>query len=294
MSSSTQIRITKGIGITFLSLFMNVLLAVIKIFSGILGHSYALIADGIESTVDIFSSTIVWGGLKISAIPSDKNHPYGHGKAESLAAMLVSLLLFGAALWIAVQSLQGIRSAHEVPAPFTLGVLAGVILIKEGLFRWLFKMGESVGSLSIQVDAWHHRSDAWTSIAAFIGITIARIGGPNYASADDWAALFACGIIFFNGIRLFNLSIGEIMDAAPSPKIEADVRSAAQKVAGVWKIEKCRIRKSGLGYFVEIHVEVDGQISVRQGHNIAHNVKDALIGSNLGILDVLVHIEPNQ
>ncbi len=277
---------------TILSIGVNVLLAVVKVITGVLGHSYALIADGIESTVDIFSSTIVLGGLKIGALPPDRNHPFGHGKAESLAAMVVSLTLLVAAVVIAAQSIKEIISPHFLPAAYTLIVLAGVILIKETLFYYEIRVGQSIQSLSVKVDAWHHRFDALTSLAVFIGIAIALIGGQGFESADDWAALLVSCMIAFNGLRLLKFSVAEIMDAAPSPEIERKIRKVANAVEGVRRIEKCRVRKSGINFLAEIHVQVDGSISVDQGHEISHRVKDALLGSSLGLIDVVAHIEP--
>ena len=201
-----QNRFDRGVSTVLVGLSSNVLLAAIKIVTGIFGNSYALMADGIESTLDIFSSVVVLGGIKISALPADENHPYGHGKAESLAAMTVSLILLMAGIGIAVKSILDIIQPHHTPAFFTLIVLIGVIIIKEILFRFLFSVGESVNSLSLKTEAWHHRSDALTSVAAFIGISIAIIGGKGYESADDWAALAASGIIIFNGINMLKAS----------------------------------------------------------------------------------------
>jgi len=242
--------------------------------------------------MDIFSSTVVLGGIKIGAAPADENHPYGHGKAESLAALVVSLALVGVAIGIAIQSVREILVPHHAPAAFTLIVLVGVVITKEWLFHFIFKASNEVNSLSLKVDAWHSRSDALTSLAAFIGISIALIFGKGYENADDWAALFASGVIAFNGIILSQSAIAEIMDAAPPHEIEQQVRTSSKNVQGVVNIEKCRIRKSGLGFFVDIHVEVNANISVKQGHAIAHDVKDTLLNSPLGIKDVLVHIEP--
>ena len=287
-----QNRFDRGVSTVLVGLSSNVLLAAIKIITGIIGNSYALMADGIESTLDIFSSVVVLGGIKISSMPADENHPYGHGKAESLAAMIVSLILLMAGIGIAVKSILDIMQPHHTPAFFTLIVLVGVIIVKEILFRFLFSVGKSVNSLSLKTEAWHHRSDALTSMAAFIGISIAIIGGKGYESADDWAALAASGIIIFNGINMLRHAVKEIMDYAPDPETEEAIRSIAGRIAGVAAIEKCRVRKSGLTLFVDIHVQVNGDMQVHQAHAIAHEVKDALITSSLGIADVLVHIEP--
>jgi len=273
---------------------VNAFLAVIKILTGVVGNSYALIADGIESALDIFSSIVVWNGLKLAAQPADERHPYGHGKAEALAAIVVSFVLIAAAIGIAIQSVREILTPHLTPAPFTLFVLVAVILIKELLFRFVYDVGESIDSTALKVDAWHQRSDALTSAAAFVGISFALLAGPGYESADDWCALLACGIIGYNGYRLFKTAVAEIMDETAPPEVADRVRQIAKSVEGVYDIETCRMRKSGFGYFVDIHVEVDGNMSVRRGHEVAHDVSDALKHSELNIHEVLVHIEPHE
>jgi len=267
-------------------------LAVVKVVSGVLGNSYALIADGIESMVDVMSSIAVWGGLKIAAQPANERHPYGYGKAESLAALAVAVALLGAAVGIAIQSIREIMTPHHVPEPFTLAVLIGVVVTKEWMFRALSRTGKSIGSQAMQTDAWHHRSDSLTSMAAFLGISIALLAGEGYESADDWAALFAAGVIAVNGTRLFRSALNEVLDVAPPAEIVHRVRAIAAAVPGVAEIDKCRVRKSGLALFVDIHVVVDGSLPVREGHAIAHRVKSALLASDLGILDAALHIEP--
>ncbi|MDP2652865.1 MAG: cation diffusion facilitator family transporter [Candidatus Omnitrophota bacterium] len=291
-ATTSAARTLRGLRSTLIGIIVNVALAVTKILTGVVGSSYALIADGIESSLDIFGSIVVFGGLKIGAKPPDDNHPFGHGRAEPLAAMIVSLGLLGAAGVIVIQSVREILAPHHMPAPFTLYVLVGVVLVKEILFRSVFKVGTEIDSVSVKVDAWHHRSDALTSAAAFIGISIALLGGPGFESADDWAAVFASGVIAFNGFRLLKGAVGEIMDTAVSPDMDQKIRQISLGVRDVRNIEKCRVRKSGLNYFVEVHVEVDGTMTVHRGHEIAHNVKDALLGSPLGIIDAVIHIEP--
>ena len=287
-------RFHKGLKAIIVGVVINMLLATIKIITGILGNSYALVADGIESTTDIFSSLVVWGGLKIASKPADENHPYGHGKAESLSAMVVSLALLVAALAIFVQSLREIITPHHAPASFTLYVLIGVIAVKEILFRFVLDVSKEINSTSMKVDAWHHRSDALTSAAAFVGISIALIGGEGYESADDWAAMFASGLIAYNGIKLFNTATHDIMDTAPATEFENQIRSLSKTTEGVLGIEKCFIRKSGLTYIVDIHVIVNGNLSVYEGHEIGHRLKDKLCTSNLSISNVMVHIEPGS
>ncbi len=283
----TGLRLSGG------AIAVNILLALVKVITGLVGNSYALVADGIESTADVFSSLIVWGGLRVAARPPDPSHPYGHGKAESLAGLSVALFLLGAAVLIAVQSVREILTPHHLPAWYTLVVLILVIGIKETLFRRMFAVGEQLSSNSLKGDAWHHRSDALTSLAALIGIAIALIGGEGYQDADDWAALLACGVIFYNGVRLLLPALDEVMDAAAPDEVEARIRDLARSVSGALIIEKCRVRKSGLGLLVDIHVIVDGELTVSAGHRIAHQVKEVLLESDLAVSDVVVHIEPD-
>jgi cation diffusion facilitator family transporter len=272
--------------------FINAFLAAVKIIGGVFGHSGALIADGIESSADVASSLIVWGGLRFSVKPPDEDHPYGHGKAESLAAVAAAVALIGAAIFIAVESVKQILTPHFTPAWYTLIILAGVVIIKYALSRFVSNVGEAVESTALKTDALHHLSDALTSAAAFIGISIALVGGHGYEAADDWAALLACLIIAYNGVNLLRDGVNEIMDIAPSKEYEKKIRTVAGSVSGVLAIEKCRIRKSGLQRWIDIHVEVAGDITVSKGHDIAHQVKDALLASEHGVADVLVHIEP--
>ena len=272
---------------------LNGLLAAVKFAGGIWGHTYALIADGVESLLDVFSSLVVWVGFKVAAQPPDENHPYGHGKAESLAALAVSLFIFAATGWIAWHAVQEIIAPHQGPHWATLLVLVFVICSKVWFSRRMARTGDQMGSTALGVEAWHHYSDALTSGAAFVGIAIAVIGGKGYEAADDWAALLACIVIVVNGVGMFNRSLGDVMDAAVPTTLEHEVRALALGVTGVQAIDKCRVRKSGLCHLVDIHVRVDGTLSVRAGHDIAHAVKDALIDSvPHTITDVAVHIEP--
>jgi cation diffusion facilitator family transporter len=284
--------ISTALRFSTLSVVINILLALIKGITGIVGHSQALVADAVESGLDVFSGMAVLYGLRVAAKPADDNHPYGHGKAEPLAAAVVALALLAGAALIAATSIHEILRTHEPPAAYTLPVLLVVIFIKEGLFRVLSRGGESLGSNALIGDAWHHRSDALTSGAAFVGISIALWGGPAYAAADDWAALLACAIIAWNGARLLRPAIAELMDAVPDPEMDRHVRDAASTVPGVFGLETCLIRKTGLTYLVDLHIEVNGDLTVRQGHQIAHEVKDAIMHALPQVQDVLTHIEP--
>ncbi|PQA53377.1 cation diffusion facilitator family transporter [Siphonobacter curvatus] len=273
---------------------VNVVLVIVKATAGWLGNSYALIADALESATDIVTSTFVWLGLRVASRKPDENHPYGHGKAEPLAALLVSLALVAAAILIAVESVHNIRTPHETPKAFTLLVLAGIVLVKEVLFRKMNQVGSEVDSSAVKADAWHQRSDAITSLTAFVGISIALIGGPGYESADDWAALLASLVIVFNAYHIFRPSFGEIMDESPAGAWKAEIEAIALSVAQVEGVEKCLVRKTGFEYFVDLHLEVDGNLTVREGHAIAHRVKEAIRAQKPAVYDVLIHIEPSS
>ena len=281
-----------GARIALFGMIVNLIFAAAKILGGIVGNAYVLIADGIESALDIAGSLVIWGGLRFAARPPDETHPYGHGKAEPVAAVIVALGVLAAAVGLAIESVREILTPHHGPAPFTLAILIVVIVVKEILFRYVNRIGRHVESTAVQTDAWHHRSDALTSTAAFIGISVALIGGEAWQSADDWAALFACAVIGANGIRLLRPAFFEIMDTAPRGEIVDLVANAAVSVPGVIAIDKNIVRKMGLSFYVDLHVKVDGNISVREGHHIAHEVKRAIQESDPRIADVLVHIEP--
>jgi len=281
-----------GARLALVGVAVNFVLATVKIVAGVIGNSYVLIADGIESSLDIFSSMVIWFGLKVASEPPDAEHPYGHGKAEPLASVVVAVAVVGAAIALTVQSIREIVTPHHAPAWYTLVVLIAVIIVKETLFRKVGHAAEDLGSTAVKTDAWHHRADAITSAGAFIGISIALIGGPGWEPADDWAALFTCGLIGFNGYRLLMPALHEIMDSAPPPEMEAAVRALAAGVPGVADVEKCRVRKMGLEFYVDLHIGVDADISVRAGHDIGHSVKDAVRSAKSEIADVLVHIEP--
>lgn len=272
----------------------NLSLALVKFITGVLGHSYALIADAIESAADVFSSLIVWGGLRISVREADERYPFGYGKAESLAAMAVAFMLFGAAGGIAIQAVREILTPHHAPAPFTLGVLLAVVLIKELLFRRVFQVGEAVSSTAVRADAWHHRSDALTSLAAAIGISIALVGGPGWEPADDWAALAAAAVITWNGLRTFRDAARDLMDRAPRGDVIGRVAAAATAVDGVRDIHKLKVRRAGLGIYVDLDVQANPEMSLHDAHVLSGKVKSAIRQALPETLGVLVHMEPDD
>jgi cation diffusion facilitator family transporter len=277
-----------------IGLFVNAALAVVKIAAGIVGHSQALIADGIESIADLFSSLVVLSGLRIASRSADEHYPFGYGKAEALAAVVVGLLLLLAAAAIAVESIHQIRTPHFTPRPFTLLVLVGVVLVKELWFRRVRRLGQDVGSTVVSADAWHHRSDAITSAAAFVGITIALIGGAGWESADDWAALLASTVIVFNAVGVVRPAVGDLMDRAPGEPMLARVASAANAVPGVRAIEKLKVRKAGMGYYVDLHVQADPHLALREAHVLSGMVKSAIRSAVPEVYGALIHMEPYE
>lgn len=289
-----EVAIRRARRSTLVGIAVNGALALIKGIAGVLGNSYALVADAIESASDVVSSIVVWLGLRVAAAPATESHPYGRGRAETLAAVMVALTLLGAAGVIGVQSVHEIRTPHHAPAPFTLAVLVIVILTKETLFRFVIRVGETVSSAAVKTDAWHHRSDAITSAAAFIGITIAIVGGKGYEAADDWAALFAAAIIAINAWNLLIPALRELTDASPDRNIELRVKEIAEAIPGVTGTHRCWVRKLGFDHFVELDVLVDGELSVRNGHDIAHAVQQAVRADMPMVTRVMVHVEPND
>ena len=281
------------IRITYLSITGNALLAIAKGITGFFGHSYALIADAIESTTDVLSSLLVLFGLKYATKPADKNHPYGHGKAEPLVTFGVVGFLLMSATIIAYESILHIQTPHKVPETYTLVVLGVIVIVKETFYRIVTKKGDQTNSSALKADAWHHRSDAITSLTAFVGISVAIYFGEGYESADDWAALLASGFILYNAYLIFRPALGEIMDEHVYDDLVKEIRAVAQPVTGVVDTEKCFIRKTGLTYYVDLHLIVNREISVREGHDIAHRLKNELLSQLPEITDVLIHVEPN-
>lgn len=288
MSSKTAIRTS------IFSIIGNLFLVLIKGTAGVLGNSYALIADAIESTGDVFSSILVLIGLKYSTKPADENHPYGHGRFETLSTFAVIGFLVVSATIIAYESIQNIKTPHEGPKTFTLYVLGAIILFKELSYQYVIRKSRETHSSSLKADAWHHRSDAITSVMAFIGIAIAIFMGDGFEAADDWAALIASGIIIFNAYKIFRPVLREISDEQIYDDLIAQIRKIAITVSGVVDTEKCHVRKMGMTYYVDLHMIVDGNISVIQGHKIAHDLKDEIQKQIPQVADVLVHTEPDR
>lgn len=282
----------RGARLAQLGLAVNGLLALVKLVAGLLGNSYALVADAVESLTDLVSGMIVWRGVTLAARPETDRYPFGYGKAEPLAAAAVGLLLMGAAVGIAIEAVREVITPHHAPAPFTLAVLVGVVLVKEGLFRFVLRGAGEIGSAAVAADAWHHRSDAITSLAAFLGISVALIGGPGWEAADDVAALFASGLILWNGSKILRPALDELMDRSPDREFLAAAAEAAIGVPGVLAIEKLRGRKHGAAYSLDLHVQADPGLSLHQAHVLSGMVKSAIRERLPAVQNVLVHMEP--
>lgn len=276
------------------SIIGNTLLAACKWLAGYFGNSYALIADAIESTADIFSSVLVLLGIRYASKPADEDHPYGHGRIEPLVTFAVVGFLIISATIIAIESIENIRTPHEGPKLFTLFVLGAIIIWKEASYRWVIRKAKLTGSSSLKADAWHHRSDAITSVAAFIGISIAIYMGDGYESADDWAALFAAFVILYNSYKILKPAWGEIMDKDMYTDMANEISNFSKTIEGVMDTEKCHIRKTGMSYYVDLHIIVDKNITVKEGHDIAHNLKRRVVEHMPDIADVLIHVEPSR
>jgi cation diffusion facilitator family transporter len=289
--SSTNENI--AIKTTYLSLLSSIVLAIIKWLAGFFGNSYALIADAIESTSDVFASLLILFGLKYASKPADDNHPYGHGRIEPLLTFMVVGFLITSALVIAYHSIKNIQTPHALPERWTLYILAIIIIFKEISFQVISKRSKITNSSALKADAWHHRSDAITSIAAFVGISIAVYLGKGYESADDWAALFASIFILYNSYLIFRPALAEIMDEHLYDDLVALIRKEAQNVVGVVDTEKCFVRKVGMKFYIDLHIAVDGSITVTRGHDIAHSLKDQLLLKIPELKNVLIHVEPN-
>jgi cation diffusion facilitator family transporter len=284
----------KATNTAWMSLVTNLLFALSKSIVGFFGNSYALIADAIESVGDVFASALVLVGFHYTKRPPDENHPYGHGKAEPLITFAVVGLLVASAVIIVLQSIENIQTPHKAPETYTLWFLGIIILAKELSFRFVNKRSNETKSTSLKADAWHHRSDAITSICAFVGISIAVYKGDDWAQADDWAAMIAALFILYNAYHIFRPALGEIMDEHVYDDFILLIRDEAKQIPEIIQTEKCFIRKSGMRFWVDIHIQVDSELTVFNGHEIAHRYKDLLIKKHPEIENVLVHVEPAE
>jgi cation diffusion facilitator family transporter len=284
----------EGTKSTVLGICVNLGLGAAKCSAGILGNSFALVADAVESVTDVFSGLVVYFGLKIAVKPPDFDHPYGHGKAEPIASLVVSVVLMAAAVGVTYEGIREIITPHPPPAPYTLVVLAGVLVIKGLLFRRVRSVGESIGSLAVQSDALHHRSDALTSAFAFVGISVAILGGPGWEGADGWAAICAALVILYGAWTQLRPAVLELGDIAPDSTLEAQVKEVAAQVPGILGLDKCFVRKMGFTFYGDLHIVVKGDMTVREGHLLSHKVEDEILRALPQVAEILVHVEPEE
>lgn len=286
-------RVEPGLRLARAGLITNALLAVGKGLAGVVGNSFALVADSVESIGDILGSLVVWSGLRVSVQRPDREHPYGHGKAEPIAAAVVGVMLLLAGAGIIVQSVRGILSPHPPPEAWTLLVLVGVIVIKEGFFRRVLQVAAETNSDVMRADAWHHRSDAISSLAAFIGIGASVVIGPQLWWADEAAASVAGVLIIINGLSVMRPALHDLMDGALDADLLARVREVAESVSGVHSTEKLFARRVGSRIWIDLHVQADAQMSLYDAHELGHRVTHEIRASIPLVENVLVHMEPS-
>ena len=278
---------------TVVGMVVNLLLAAFKLWAGVVGHSAAAFADGLESLSDIASSAFLYVGFRLAAKEADLEHPYGHGKAEPILGTVVAFALVGVAVAIAHGAIGRIRSTYlVVPGMIALVATITTIVVKEALFRYKFWMGRKLDSPALIAEAWHHRSDAFSSVATMIGIAGAILGGPRFAILDPVAALVVAGIIVWVGLRVFRETSEKLMDARAPEKVIDEIRQAILQVEGVAGVEKLRVRRSGFDYYVDVHVEVKGDMTVEKSHHVAQRAREEVSAKIPKVKDMLVHIEP--
>ena len=273
---------------------VNALLVIVKLGGGLMAGSAALVADAVNSIGDVASSLAVRSALSVAQLDEDEEHPYGHTKAESIAGLGVSLLVAFSAGVLAVETLQRLVEAPHLPGLAAGWIAAGCAVVKEGIYHYTRRVGRRVGSSAVQAVAWDHRSDAIASAVVAGSLLIAPYTGAAAPYVDPAAALAVCGLLIYTGMRMFRATAAELMDQQAADPLVERVRALSLQIAGVADVEKLRVRKSGLEYFIEIHVQVDGRLSVNEGHRIGHDVKDRLLAELPRVRDVHVHVEPYE
>ncbi len=275
-----------------LGLVINLALGVVKLIAGIVGNAFALVADAVNSLGDVVTSLVVLFALRLARRPPDKEHPYGHTRAEAIAGSNVALLVGVSALLIGWEAVTRWNSEHTIPPGWTLWIAAANVVIKEGLYRYKLAVGKRTRSSALLANAWDHRSDALCSLAVLIGLGAVRWGGEGWLWADEAAALVVALAIVWSAGMLFRASAHELLDAQAERTIVGRIAQLALTAEGVHHVETLWVRKSGLEYFVDMHIEVDPRLTVREGHDIGHEVKDRIMREVELVRDVLVHLEP--
>jgi cation diffusion facilitator family transporter len=277
----------------FVAVTISVGLGLIQFLGGYFGHSVALMSDAVHSFGDALTSGVVFAALFYAQQPADAEHPYGHTRAEAVAGSNVALVLVLLGLGVLWEALSTLAEVSPVPEWYTLVIACAGILLKEGLYRYEIRVSQRTGSTAMRASAWDHRLDAFGSLAVLIGLALAHWGGPSWHTADHVAAIVVGLVLVWTGSRLFWSSLHELLDRQAEPAMLEAVRGEALSVSGVLGVEKLLVRKTGLEYLVDIHVEVDPDLSVRESHEIGHGVKKRLMQNNVTLKDVLVHIEPS-
>ncbi len=276
----------------WLGLIVALSLGVAKLLGGWFGHSLALLSDSANSLGDVFSSVSILGALWWAEQPADSVHPYGHSRIETIAASYVALVLIGSGICVGYEALNSWNVLAPTPKWYTIVIALVCVVLNEGLFRYSMSVARSTGSKSVEASAWDKRLDVFAALVVLLGLAVTMCAGPEWHAVDHIAALIVAGVILFAGGSLFGSSLQELMDRQAGPEVLANIRSTALAVPGVRGVDKLHVRKAGLEFFVDIHIEVDPGISVTEGHAIGHAVKDRLVSQITAVKDVLVHIEP--
>jgi cation diffusion facilitator family transporter len=267
-------------------------LAAIKIAVGLSGHSTAVVADGLESAADVIASGFVLFGLMLAAKPADENHPYGHGRVETLTGLLIGLVLMAGGAFISWNAIRQIGHPHEPLQEFVVWPLALSIAAKTGLATLKFHFGRKLQSDALTADAWNDATDTISAFAALIAVGLTLHDSVRFAEADRYGG-FAVGLIVVSaGIRVVRETSMQLMDTMPDPQLIWQIREAAFGVPGVRGVEKCYARKTGFKYHVDLHLEVDPEMTVRRSHELAHEVQEHIRERLDWVADVLVHVEP--
>jgi cation diffusion facilitator family transporter len=283
----------QAVSATWLGLAINLLLGCAKLAGGLIGQSFALISDAVNSLGDVLTSVAVLVAFRVAQKPPDAEHPYGHTRAEAIAGSNVAVLVMVSALIVGWRAIQGLpNSSHHVPPVWTLAIAGANVVIKEGLYQYKIRLGRRAGSRAVIANAWDHRADAFSALAVLVGLLIVRVGGPRFIAFDELAALFVVMVILSSGTKLFWASAQELMDAQADRSLVDQIRERAAAVAGVKRVDKLWVRKSGIEYLVDIHIQVPAEESVAEGHRVGHLVKDELLSGFTNLRDVMVHLEP--
>jgi cation diffusion facilitator family transporter len=293
-STSVDVLYTSARRAVVLGLVVNFTLGLTKLVAGIVGNSFALLSDAVNSIGDSFGSVVLLVALHVAQLPADRKHPYGHSRAEAVASLSAAWLIAFSAVVIGWQAVARLGQSHSLPEAWTLWIAAANVVLKEALYQINSRIGRRIGSQALVTNAWDHRSDALCSLAVVCGIAAVRWGGERFMWADEAAALVIVVAILWSAYQLLRTSASELLDQQADEKVVNDIRAAARKVPGVRSVEKLRVRRSGMELFADMHVEVDPNLSVERGHDIGHNVKSQLLADFTALRDVLVHLEPES